>query len=104
MPASATSGLAGDFRHGLISINFGISRFTTNGKGTASAVPFDANNVRALAPAGLLHVPAALPLTSPAHGQPVNLNRRNAHAHRNRLSIFPARANAFIQLQIIAHH
>src|SRR5579864_960844 len=39
-----------------------------------------------------------------AHGHAVQLQRGDANAHRHRLSIFTAGANAFIELKIVAHH
>src|SRR5215469_15089984 len=40
----------------------------------------------------------------PAHCHAVQLKGRNTHADRYRLPIFTAGANAFVQLEIVAHH
>ena len=39
-----------------------------------------------------------------ADGQPVNFYRRDADAHRDRLSVLAAGANTLVQLQIVANH
>jgi hypothetical protein len=44
----------------------------------------------------LLHEAARIFLSRPANSQPINLNSRNSHAHRDGLSIFAARPDAFV--------
>src|SRR5271154_1173173 len=52
----------------------------------------------------LLHVTAGLPLAGTADSQAINFNGRDADADGNRLPVFAAGADAFIELQIVADH
>ena len=60
---------------------------------------------------GIRRVPGALDLRAgdclpsrAAHRHPVQLHRRHAHAHRHALAVFAAGADAFVELQVVAHH
>ena len=43
-------------------------------------------------------------LRGSADGQAIHFDRRDADADRHRLSVFAAGADAFVELQIVAHH
>src|SRR3970040_151760 len=43
-------------------------------------------------------------LAGAAHGEPVHLDGGDADAHRNRLAVLAAGADALIERQIISHH
>src|SRR5208337_1630299 len=52
----------------------------------------------------LLHEPAGILLGRATDGKAIDFDGRNADAHRHGLPVLTASADAFVELQIVAHH
>src|SRR5580765_2808890 len=52
----------------------------------------------------LLHEAAGVLASGATNRQPIHLQRRNAYAYRDSLTIFAAGAHAFVEFQVIADH
>src|SRR5262249_9498997 len=44
------------------------------------------------------------PSGAPSDGHAIDLDRRNAHTHGHALPFLAARADAFVELEVVAHH